>query len=282
MDTLITGLAIGESPRWHDGRLWVANWGAREVLAVDMDGKREVMARPETRTFSIDWLPDGRLLVVSGQLLLRQEADGRLVTHADLSQLSSGLNEIAVDGRSNIYLNSLGFRFGEEEFRPGTLILLSPDGTARQVADDIAFPNGIVITPDNSTLVVAESFRGKLTAFDIQPDGGLTNGRTWADFGGPGIGGDGMCMDAEGAIWCTGMQEDGKLLVMRVRDGGEVLEQHQTELFGFACMLGGPDGKTLFVCESDWRGIEHMQAVIDERPGRITMLRAPAPHAGYP
>jgi sugar lactone lactonase YvrE len=284
METLVTGLAIGESPRWHDGRLWFSNWGTEEIVAVDERGNREVMARvPGARTYSIEWLPDGRLLVVSSAdgVVRRQDADGQLVTHADLSGLAQGLNEITVDGRGNIYVNSIGFRFGEEDFKPGAIIVLTPDGTAREVADDIYFPNGMVITPDSGTLVVAESFKGLLTAFDIQPDGSLTNRRAWADFGGPGRAGDGMCMDADGAIWCTGM-DDGKLLVMRVREGAEVLERHETEMFGFACMLGGQDGKTLFICESDWRGIEHMQEVIDERPGRITLLRAPAPHAGYP
>jgi sugar lactone lactonase YvrE len=281
METLLTGLAIGESPRWHDSRLWFSNWGTGQVMAVDMQGNTEVMARAETRTFSIDWLPDGQLLIVSGQRVLQQEPDGRMITRADLSSVSPGLNEITVDGRGRIYLNSVGFRFGEEDFRPGDIYLLSSDGTFRHVADDIHFPNGMVVTPDNSTLIVAESFKGALTAFDIQPDGSLTNRRAWADFGGPGRAGDGICIDAEGAVWCTGM-DDGQPVVMRVREGGEVLERHDTELFGFACMLGGPDGKTLFVMESEWRGIEHMQAVIDERPGKVTTLRAPAPHAGYP
>jgi sugar lactone lactonase YvrE len=285
MNTLLTGLAIGESPRWHDSRLWFAHWGTQEIVAVDLHGNAQVMARvPSAGTFSIDWLPDGTLLVVQAAepKLLRRTPDGTFAVHCDLSPLSDRTwNEITVDGRGNVYLNSLCFRFGQEEFRRGIVALLNPDGTLRQVADGIAFPKGMVVTPDNSKLIVAESFAGKLTAFDIQPDGSLANRRTWADFGGPGCAGDGICMDADGAIWCTGVQ-DTRRLCMRVREGGEVLEQFETELFGFACMLGGDDGKTLFICEADWRGRDTMDSVIAERGGRITTLRAPSPHAGYP
>src|SRR5215204_5593570 len=165
---LLAGLTVGESPRWHDGRLWFANWGAQEIVAVDLQGTSEVIATsPAVAGYSIDWLPDGRLLR-TGHDLTRQEADGSFVTHADLSALSShGWNEIVVDGRGNIYVNSINFQFGEEDFRPGIIALVTPDGTARQVADGIAFPNGMVVTPDNNTLVVAESFTGNLTAFDI-------------------------------------------------------------------------------------------------------------------
>src|ERR687885_2718741 len=196
LHTLLTGLAVGESPRWHDGRLWFANWGVQEIVAADLQGNSEVIAHsPTDAGYSIDWLPDGRLLV-TGQELLRREPDGSLVTHADLSGLSRyGWNEIVVDGRGNIYVNSIGFRFGEEEFRPGLIALVTPDGAARQVADGIAFPNGMVVTPDNKTLMVAESFTGTLTAFDIGADGGLSNRRVWADLGGPRKG-HGICLAA--------------------------------------------------------------------------------------
>src|SRR6266540_2655387 len=177
MDTLLTGLAIGESPRWHQSRLWFAHWGTQEIMAVDLDGKAQVMGRvPSAGTFSIDWLPDGTLLLVQAAeaKLLRQTPAGTFAVHCDLSPLSDrSWNELTVDGRGNIYLNSLCFRFGQDEFRPGIVALLTPDGTLRQVAEGIAFPNGMVITPDNSTLIVAESFAGQLTGFDIQPDGSL-------------------------------------------------------------------------------------------------------------
>jgi len=162
--TLMTGLAFGESPRWHDGRLWFSNWTAQEIIAVDPQGKSEVMARVPYPTFpfSIAWLPDGRLLIVSAdsdQPLLRQEPDGSLVSHAGLDR---GWNEIVVDGRGNTYINGAGFDLlAGEQFAPGIVTLVTPDGSARQVADGIAFPNGMAITPDNATLIVADSYGEK-------------------------------------------------------------------------------------------------------------------------
>src|SRR5260370_26984602 len=169
LHTLITGLVFGESPRWHDDRLWFSDWGAQEVIAVDLSGKREVITHIQSFPFCIDFLPDGRLLVVSARdrLLLRRESDGSVVTHAMLSGLSDRpWNEIVVDGRGNAYLNNIGFDFPGGEFAPGIIALVTPDGSARQVADGVAFPNGMVVTPDNSTLIVAESYGKKLTALD--------------------------------------------------------------------------------------------------------------------
>src|SRR5438876_10570373 len=156
--TLMTGLAMGESPRWHEGRLWFSDWGAQEIVAVDVDGNSEAVVRvPFGLPCCIDWLPDGRLLIVSGRdrLLLRREPDGSLVTHADLTGLSDHpWNDIVVDGRGNAYINSIGFDFPGGEFAPGILALVIPDGSAQQVADGVAFPNGMVVTPDNTTLIV--------------------------------------------------------------------------------------------------------------------------------
>jgi sugar lactone lactonase YvrE len=279
--TLLTGLVVGESPRWHAGRLWFSNWGAQEIIAVDVDGNSEVIAHsPTVAGYSIDWLPDGRMLV-TGQDLLRREANRSLVTHVDLSDLSSyGWNEIVVDGRGNIYVNSVGFRFGQEDFRPGLIALVTPDGVARQVADGLAFPNGMVVTPDNKTLVVAESFTGKLTAFDIASDGSLSGRRLWADLGGPGKG-DGICLDAEGAIWCS-VVHDSRPACWRVREGGEVLQQIELDKACFACMLGGEDGRTLFMMVAEWLGVERMGELFRSRTGQVLTARAPAPHAGRP
>src|SRR5262249_55532621 len=160
--------------------------------------------------------------------------------------------EITVDHRGGVYVNSICFNFGQQGFKPGIIAHVASDGQVRQVADDLAFPNGMVITDEDSTLIVAESFAGRFTAFDIDPDGSLTRRRVWADFGAPGTG-DGICLDAEGAIWTTSLQ-DGQPACLRVRDGGEVLDRIPIERFGFACMLGGDDGRTLFVMEADWRG----------------------------
>jgi sugar lactone lactonase YvrE len=281
LHTLLTGLVLGESPRWHDGRLWFANWGAQEIVAVDLQGVSEMIAHsPAVAGYSIDWLPDG-LLLVTGHELLRQEVDGSLVPHADLSGLSNhGWNEIVVDGRGNIYVNSIGFNFGEEEFRPGIIALVTPGGAARQVAENVAFPNGMVVTPDNSTLIVAESFAGNLTAFDIAADGSLSNRRVWAELGGPG-GGDGVCLDSEGSIWCSVLYDDSPAC-LRVREGGQVLERIPLEAACFACMLGGEDGKTLFMMVAEWLGMERMGELFSSRTGRVLTAPAPAPAAGWP
>jgi sugar lactone lactonase YvrE len=183
--TLMAGLAFVESPRWHDDRLWFSDWIARELIAVDLKGQSEVIVRMPSFPFSIDWLRDGRLLLVSGRqcLLLRREPDGSLVTHADLTRLSDrAWNELVVDGRGNAYVNGAGFDLmAGEKFAPGVIAMVTPDSPARLVADGIAFPNGMAVAPDNSTLIVAESYAKRLTAFDIAADGSLGNRRVWAD-----------------------------------------------------------------------------------------------------
>ena len=276
---LITGIAFGESPRWHDGRLWFADWGAQELIAVDLEGRSEVVVRVPSFPFCVDWLPDGRLLIVSARdrLLLRREPDGSLATHADLSGLSYyPWNEIVVDGRGTAYVNNIGFDFPCGEFAPGTVALLAPDGSVRRVADGVAFPNGMAVTPDNSTLIVAESYANKLTAFDIVEDGGLSNRRVWADLG-DGVP-DGLCLDAEGAVWYADVPNK---RCVRVREGGEVLQTIDLDRGCFACMLGGPDGKTLFLVAQEWRGMESA-ADEEERTGQILTAPAPAASAGWP
>jgi sugar lactone lactonase YvrE len=277
--TLLTGLAFGESPRWHDGRLWFSNWGAQEVVAVDLDGNSEVVVRvPTTIPFSIDWLPDGRLLVTSGPeaLLLRQEPDGSLVTHADLSGPRRGLNEIVVDGRGNAYLDGGGFDLmAGEQPAPGFVFVVTADGSARQVADGIAFGNGMAVTPDNATLVVAESYGKRLTAFDIEADGGLSNRRVWADLG-DGVP-DGICLDADGAVWYADVPNR---RCVRVREGGEVLRTVALDRGCFACMLGGADGRTLFMMAAEWHGPANMFDA--PRTGQVLTVQAPAPGVGWP
>jgi sugar lactone lactonase YvrE len=277
-EVLLDGLAFGESPRWHEDRLWVANWGTQEVLAIDAEGHSEVVVRvPTTLPYSLDFLPDGRLLVISGQerLVLRLEPDGALVTHADLSGLSAhAYNEIVVDGRGNIYLNG-GGPIGGDGPPAGTVVLITPSGEIRQVGGGIAFPNGMAITPDNATLIVADSWGRKLTAFDIAADGDLSQGRVWADLGDGAP--DGICIDAEGCAWYADVPNK---RCVRVRAGGEVLQTIGFDRGCFACMLGGADGKTLFVTAAEWRGFEHM---FDEaRTGQVLRARAPAPGAGWP
>jgi sugar lactone lactonase YvrE len=282
LQTLMNDLVIGETPRWHEGRLWFSHWGAQEVVAVDLDGNSEVVARATTNIgYAIDWLPDGRLLL-SGQegLLVRNEPDGPFSIYADLRGLSrNGWSEIVVDGRGNAYVNSVGFDFmaflqGRAEFAPGIIALVTPDGAVRQVADGIAFPNGMAVTPDNSTLIIAESFTSKLTAFDIGADGDLSNRRVWADLG-EGGDGDGICIDADGAVW-TPMRDNA---CVRVREGGEVLHRIQLDRSCFACMLGGSDGRTLFMMAATWRPENPTGG---PRTGKVLTARAPAPGVGWP
>ena len=285
---LLAGLAYVESPRWHDGRLWFAHWGAGEIVAVDLEGRSEVVGegRPGLG-WSIDWLPDGRLLT-TGAALTRLEPDGTQVTHGDLASVAShGWNEIVVDGRGNVYVNGFDFDFlGGGTPKPGIIALVGTDGSTRQVADDIQFPNGMVITPDKTTLIVAESFARRLTAFTIEPNGDLSSRRVWAD----GVGPDGITMDADGAIWTgagdtrmfTGLASSPAGSFVRVREGGEVLSRIELDRSGFACTLGGPDGMTLFLLAADWRGIEQVDAALADRTGQVLIASAPSPHAGRP
>ena len=193
--TLLTGRGLLESPRWHGDRLYFSDWSAGEVLAVDLAGHSEVIARVRSLPLCTAWLPDGRLLIVSSPdgRLLRQEPDGSLVTHADLGR--PGWNDIVIDGRGNAYVNRAGFNpMAGEEFRPGSVHLVTGDGAVRQVADDIAFPNGMAVTADNSTLIVADSYRHQLVGFEIGADGGLSGRCVWADLGDGAP--DGICTDA--------------------------------------------------------------------------------------
>jgi sugar lactone lactonase YvrE len=271
---LMTGIGLGESPRWHDARLWFADWVAQEVIAVDLEGNGEVITNVRSLPFSIDWLPNGPMLITSGRKLLRMEPDGALVTHVDLSGLSQhGWNEIVVDGRGNTYVNNICFDFmAGEEFAPGIIALVTPDGSIQPVAGGLAFPNGMVVTPDNSTLIVAESFAGRLSAFDIAADGGLSNRRVWAELG---QGGDGICIDAEGAVWSPAMKA-----CVRVGEDGEILQRIELDRFCFACMLGGADGSTLFMMAADWSGTENIGK--GPRTGKVLTADAPAPRVGWP
>ena len=274
---LMTGLKLGESPRWHDGRLWFSDWGAQEIIALDADGTSEVMLNVASFPFCIDWLPDGRLLVVSASqhALLRREPDGSLVTHADLAGLSERpWNDIVVDGRGNAYVNNIGFDFPDGAVVPGFVAVVTPEGVARPVADGVEFPNGMAVTPDNSTLIVAESYGHRLTAFDIGADGGLSNRRVWADLGDGTP--DGICIDAEGAVWYADVPHR---RCVRVREGGEVLQNVELDRGCFACMLGGPDRSTLFIVAAEWPAAANPSG---PRTGQVVAVEAPAPGAGWP
>ena len=278
---LMTGIALGESPRWHDGRLWFSDWAAQEVIALDVEGNSEVIVRDvPSMPFCLDWLPDGRLLIVSGRegRLMRREAGDSLVTHADLRALAATpWNEIVVDGRGNAYLNNTGFDFPFAEFAPGTIALVTPDGAVRPVADGLAFPNGMVVTPDNSTLVVAESYANRLAAFDIAVDGSLANRRVWADLG-EGAAPDGICLDAENAVWYADVPNR---RCVRVHEGGELLQTIDLDRGGFACMLGGTDEPSLYVVTAHWPGAAGL-ATHTDWDGQVVRVPVDVPGAGWP
>lgn len=285
---LVEGLAMVESPRWHDGRLWFAHWGTGDILAVDLDGHGEVVGHgPPGLGWTIDWLPDGRLLV-TGKELVCVEADGSTARYADLTGVAEhGWNDLVVDGRGNVYVTTIAFGFlAGRPPEAGMIALVTPDGTARRVAGDLAFPNGMVVTPDNSTLIISESFAGRLTAFDIDADGSLSNRRVWA----AGLGPDAICLDVDGAVWVqtgdtrahTGRDDSPGGAVVRIREGGEVLSriEHDRPIFG--CALGGPDRRTLFLLASEWRGTDQVADVVAARTGQVLTAPAPAPGVGWP
>jgi len=262
--------------------LWVAAWGTREIVAVDPSAASETVVRLADAPFEpicFDVLPGGHPLVVSSRArtLMRLEGDGSLAPHADLTAVHKrGLNEIVVDGRGNAYVNGVGFDLAlGEEFAPGTVALVPADGEPRVVAEDLAFPNGMAVTPDNSTLIVAESYGNRLTAFTIGADGGLSDRRVWAETGSDHP--DGICVDADGAVWYGDV---GNRRCVRVREAGEVLEVVALDRGCFACMLGGDDGRDMFMVTREWRGMGAIDP--SERTSQVVVARAPAPHAGWP
>ena len=269
---VIDDLGFPESARWRDGRAWVCNWGAGEVLAVTADGGREVMARlaPQTLPLSIDWLPDGRMLIVDGPQgrLLRQEPDGTLATMADLTAFGPPpFNEIVVGPDGNAYVNG----------GPG-IVCVRPDGRAREVVTDgLQWPNGMALIEDGRTLVVADSHARQLIAFAVAADGGLSGRHVWASVE---YAPDGICADADGAVWMAtvpGQRCD------RIREGGEVLDTVTADRGCFACMLGGEDGRTLFIAAAEWHGMQEAMTKGPNWTGQLLAAPAqPAPHAGHP
>jgi sugar lactone lactonase YvrE len=276
VDVVLDGVVFGESPRWHDGRLWFSDWGAGRVISVAADGTPTVEAEVDSFPMCIDFLPDGRLLVVSSadRRVLRREADGSLVPHADLAPVSTKpWNDIVVDERGNAYVNSIGFQFPGEDFAPGIVVRVTPDGTVTPVADGLAFPNGMAITADGSSLIVAESYAEQLTAYDIADDGTLAGRRVWAST--PGEHPDGICVDATGAVW---LADVGNRHCVRVREGGEVLATVALDRGAFACALSRGADPTLFVVGQAWGGPDDVGGAT----GQVVAFPAPAPGAGHP
>jgi sugar lactone lactonase YvrE len=238
----------------------------------------EVVARVKSLPLCTAWLPDGRFVIVSSAdgLLLRLEPDGALVTHADLGR--AAWNDVVADGRGTIYVNEVGFdpMLGESP-NSGSIWLVAADGFVRQVADGIAFPNGMAVTSDNTTLIVADSYGHNLVAFDIGADGGLSGRRIWADLGETAAP-DGICVDAEGAVWYADVPNR---YCVRVAEGGRVLQTVHLDRGGFACALGGPDGRTLFITAAEWCGMTEPDPVTPGS-GRILAAEVDVPGAGWP
>jgi sugar lactone lactonase YvrE len=275
--TLLEGLVFGEGPRWHDGKLWFSDMHARWVMTVDSAGHAERIVEVAELPSGLGWLPDGRLLVVSmrDRRLLRLEGT-KLVTHADLSQLASfDCNDMVVDGLGRAYVGNFGYDLHADAPRkPAELVLVMPDGSARVVARDLEFPNGAVVTPDGKTLIVGESFGARLTAFHVEGDGSLSRRRVWAAV--ENMVPDGICLDAEGAIWVASpLSEE----VLRVREGGAVVQRFKPSRRPYACMLGGPDRRTLFVVTAETHDPSEALA---KRSGRIETVEVEVPGAGFP
>jgi sugar lactone lactonase YvrE len=277
LETLVDGLDFGEGPRWHDGRLWYSDFFQHRVSAVGLDGVPETVLELDDQPSGLGWLPDGRLLVVSmlRKQVLRVEPDGTVAKHADLSTVvHARCNDMVVAADGTAYVGNFGFEYSVgEPARTTVLARVQPDGAVDVVADELAFPNGTVITPDGRTLVVGETMGSRYTAFDIAADGSLRNRRLWAEL--PGIGPDGCTLDAEGAIWCANCFGTD---VVRVREGGEILDRVDVGQPCFACALGGDDGRTLFVLSAD----SHDAEAAGKASGVIRLLRADVPHAGLP
>jgi sugar lactone lactonase YvrE len=291
--TVLSDLSFTECPRWHDGRLWLVDFYTHRVLSCTESGEdlrveAEVPAQPS----GMGWLPDGRLLVVSMRdaRLLRREPDGTLVTHADLSAHVGGHpNDMVVDARGRAFVGNFGFDLmAGAPIEPTGLVRVDPDGTVTPVAEDLWFPNGSVLT-DDGVLLVDETFGNRVTAFDVADDGSLTGRRTWAEFGPlpstrevgaalPGlvVAPDGCGLDAEGALWVADAVHG---RAVRVREGGEVVDEVSPGAGVFACMLGGADGRTLFLSTApDFD--EHARSAA--REARVLSVRVDVPHAGTP
>lgn len=279
LKTLVDGLAFGEGPRWHEDRLWFSDMHSQCVMVADLDGRTEIICHVEGDPSGLGWLPDGRLLIVSmrDRRLLRLDQAG-LMEAADISELSSWYcNDMVVDAQGRAYIGNFGFDLhNNAKPRPAEIVLVLPNGAARAVADDVMFPNGSVITPDGQTLIVGETFGGGLSAFDIEEDGSLSNKRQWAKI--EGAVPDGICLDAEGAIWVASPVS---AEVFRIHEGGEVSQRIPVSggAQAFACMLGGQDRKTLFVLTASSSQPDECKA---KRDGKIELVEVDVPGAGLP
>jgi len=289
---LIGDLAFTECPRWRDGRVYFSDQHSHRVFAVSMDGSAEVVAHVPQRPSGLGFLPDGSLLIVSmlDRRILRLETDGTLALYADLATLASGdTNDMVVDHEGRAWVGNFGFDLhGGAPACTAGLICVEPDGSAHIAADGLGFPNGTVLTPDGRTLIVAETLMNRLSAFEVNA-GKLGERRTWAAFGPPpdstsadeivaraDVVPDGICLDAEGAVWVADITHS---RLIRVAEGGRILQSLPTPMPPFACMLGGDDGRTLFACVAPTFHEAEVKALMNSA---VLMARVHVPHAGLP
>jgi sugar lactone lactonase YvrE len=284
---LTNALRFAEGPRWHDGKLWFCDYFTRKVMHVDLDGNVEtVLALPDMPS-AIGWSLQGRLLVVSSMnrrlLELKGDGAGALEEVADFSGLVSyPCSDMVIDGQGRAYIASIGFEFGNPQAvpKPGSILLVATDGTARIIADGLAFPNGMVITPDGKTLIAAESHAARLTAFNIAPDGSLSTRRAWAqfedriDYSEGKIAPDGICLDAEGAVW---LASPSTREVLHTREGAQITHRIPVDAIPLACMLGGPQRRTLFIGST-----ESLDPRDTNARGRIETIEVDVAWAGLP
>lgn len=276
-EVLLDGLTFPEAPRWREGKLWFSDFYSHRVMTVELDGRAQTLVEVPERPSGLGWTSTGELLVVSmlDRRVLRFDGN-RLHLYADLSALATGpCNDMVVDAAGRAYVGNFGYdHHGGEASRNACLARVDPDGRVVRAADDLAFPNGMVITPEGRTLVVGETNAQRLTAFDVGADGSLSNRRLFAEI--PGCFPDGICLDVEGAIWVTNPRGD---RVVRVFEGGRIAQTVSTGARGsFACMLGGGDRRTLFVLTNTGSG----PAMAKKTDGRIETVRVDVPGAGLP
>ena len=286
LTTLMDGLTFGEGPRWHEGKFYFSDFYSHKVYTLDLEGNYEVVVEVPNQPSGLGWMPDGTMLIVSMKdRKLLGFRDNALEEKADLYNLAGfHCNDMVVDSQGIAYIGNFGFNTYEgEEVKSTNLILVRPGEEPCVAADDVMFPNGTVITEDGKTLIVGETYAAKLTAFDINDDASLSNRRVWADLTQSIDDGtvpvpDGMCLDAEGAIWVASPSTAD---VIRVKEGGEILERIPVETNAYACMLGGEDLKTLFICTSNASGVDPDSA-LREKSGKIEIVEVEVPGAGRP
>ena len=279
MEVIASGLAFAEGPRWHDGAFWFSDMHDEKVFRIPPGGEVELVCEIANRPSGLGWLPNGDMLIVSmtDRHLLRLTSDGVIFVHADLSDMiTKRINDMVVDEYGRAYVGNFGFHTDQDEpVAPTVLVRVDPDGSAHQVADQMVFPNGSVITPDGSTLIVAETYAARLSAFDIEADGSLSNRRIWAQFVDGSVP-DGIALDAEGAMWVASPTN---ARCLRVREGGEIVQTIETGQQAFACALGGDDRKTLYIAIADSADREECRAA---RKGKIITTKVSVAGAGFP